>query len=158
MPYLAPSVNKYCVFVMVNVLTRNPIIYYGFVKIFYQFYRLQRVIEIYFLWHIRIEDILLADPTQPQFVWVGVDFVFPCHKKEKKKNPHQASSRRDDPTWKFGDCLVGVWRASRNCLEGVWRVSGWCLAGVWWMSGGCFEGVWKVPGGCLEGIYRMSEW
>ena len=70
-PYLAPSVNKYCVFVMGSVLTRNPIIYCGFVKIFYQFYRLQRVIEIYFLWHIRIKDILLADPTELQLVCVG---------------------------------------------------------------------------------------
>ena len=64
----------------------------------------------------------------------------------RKKNPHLASSRRNDPTClKFDDCLVGVWKVFGNCLEGVWHVSGCCL-----------EGVLKVSGGCLYGVSRVS--
>ena len=66
-------------------------------------------------------------------------------KEEGRSNPHQAFSRRNDPTCQiFGDCLVGVWRVSGNCLEGVWWVSGRCLEGVLWLSGGCLNAVWKV--------------
>ena len=58
----------------------------------------------------------LANPTQLQLVGEGVDFVFQGktekgRKKEEEegRNPHLASSRRNDPTClNFGDCLVGV--------------------------------------------------
>ena len=80
----------------------------------------------------------LANPTQLQLVWVGDDFVFP-RKKEGRKYPHLAFSRRNDPTCLiFGDCLVGVWRVYGNCLEDVWR-----------MSVGCLECVLSVSWRCL---------
>ena len=70
----------------------------------------------------------LANPTQLQLVWVGVDFVFPWKKEGRRSNPHLASSRRNDPTClNFGDCVVG---ASGGCWEIVRRVSGGCLLAV----------------------------
>ena len=62
--------------------------------------------------------------TQFQLVGVGVDFVFPLEgRRKKKKNPHLAFSRWNDPTCLiFSDCLVGVWRVYANCLESVWSV------------------------------------
>ena len=39
---------------------------------------------------------------------------------EGRKNPHLASTGRNDPTsLKFGGCPVGVMRFSGECLEGV---------------------------------------
>ena len=70
----------------------------------------------------------LAKPTQFQLVGKGVDFVFPRKKKEGR-NPHLASSKRNDPKClNFSDCLVG------NCLEAVWQVSGGCMVAVWSVS------------------------
>ena len=69
-------------------------------------------------------------------------------RKKEGRNPHLASSRRNDLTClNFGDNLVGVWRVYGNCLEGVWQV-----------SGGCLVGVLRVSGGCLEGMYGLFEW
>ena len=52
----------------------------------------------------------LANPTEPQLDWVGVDFVFPCHN-NKNKNPHLVSTRRNGHTClKSGGIPVGVWR------------------------------------------------
>ena len=63
-----------------------------------------------------------------------------------RRNPHLASSKRNDPTClKFRDCLVGVWRVLGNCLEGVWQV-----------SGGCLEDVSRVCGRCLV-IHEKSR-
>ena len=63
-------------------------------------------------------------------------------KEGRRRNPHLASSRRNDPTClNFGDCLVGVWKVFGNCLEGVWQVSGGCLEGVLRVSGGY---IWDV--------------
>ena len=55
----------------------------------------------------------LADPTKLQLIGVGVDFVFPCHKKEAfiRGNDHKCL--------KFGSCVVVVWRVSGGCLVGV---------------------------------------
>ena len=98
----------------------------------------------------KAKPLQLANPSQLQLVGVGVDFVFPLkgRKEEegrRKKNPHLAFSRRNDPTCLiFSDCLVGVWRLYGNCLVHVWWVSGRCLAGVLWLSGGFIKGVWKV--------------
>ena len=74
-----------------------------------------------------------------QLVGVGVDFVFPLEeegrKKEGRRNPRLAFSRRNDPTCLiFSDCFVGVWRLYGNCLESVWRVSGRCPLVVWRVS------------------------
>ena len=72
--------------------------------------------------------IKLADPTQLQFVGVGVDFVFPCHKKTKNeegRNPHLSSIRGNDPksVLLVSDvCLDSVWVGSGLYPEGVWRV------------------------------------
>ena len=81
-------------------------------------------------------------------IW-GVDFVFPCH---KKNNPHLTFSRREGPT-----CLVGVWKVSNRCLAGIrivsgfWKVSGRYLEGVWKkVSGGSQKGVWKMLWTCVE--------
>ena len=74
-----------------------------------------------FFGKIVIVKLQLADPTQLQVVGVGVDFVF--WRKEGRKNPHLASSRRNDPSClNFGDCLVGFWKVFGNYLEGVWHV------------------------------------
>ena len=100
--------------------------------------------------------------TQLNFSWLEKELTLFSHgrrRKEGRRNPHLASSRRNDPTClNFGDCLVGVWKVFGNCLEGVWQVSGGCLEGVLRVSGRCLEDVWKVSGGCLEGIYGLSEW
>ena len=85
-------------------------------------------------------------------VGVGVDFVFPQEgrRKEGRRNPHLASSRRVDPTClNFGDCLVGVWNVFGNCLEGVWLESGGRLKGVLRVPGRCLGGVLSVSGGYL---------
>ena len=67
----------------------------------------------------------LANPTQLQLVGVGVDFVFLRKEEEEGRNPHLASSRRNDPTClNFGSYLVDVYG---SCLEGVWWLSGVCL-------------------------------
>ena len=58
---------------------------------------------------------------------------------KRKKIPHLASSRRNDPT-----CLkfhVGVGQVSGGCLKGVWIVSGGCPEGVWWLSMECPNGM-----------------
>ena len=57
-------------------------------------------------------------------VGVGVEFVFPCHKNKKNKNPHLTFTRREGPT----------------CLEDVWKVSGGHKEGLRKMSGRCEEG------------------
>ena len=77
--------------------------------------------------------------TQLQLVGLEVDFVFPLEEgmkeEERRKNPHLAFSRRNDPTClNFSDCIVGVWRVYGNCLESVWRVSGRCPFAVWRVS------------------------
>ena len=102
----------------------------------------------------------LANPTQLQLVWAGVDFVFPRKKNKKKKNnPHLAFSRRNDPTCLiFGDCLVGVWMVYGNCLEGVWWVSGRCPLAVWRVFGRWFKGVWRESMKCFKGILVSQDW
>ena len=58
---------------------------------------------------------------------------FPTEEEEQEegRNPHLASTTRNDPTClNFADCLVGVLRVLGNCLEGVWQVSDRCLKGV----------------------------
>ena len=66
----------------------------------------------------------LADPTQFLLIRIGVDFVFSCHNKNKKKNPRLAFTRRNGFTWlKLGGCPVGAWRLSECCWMGVWSVS-----------------------------------
>ena len=71
-------------------------------------------------------------------------------KEEGRRNPHLASSRRNDPTClNFGDCLVGVWRVFGNCLEGVWLVSDNCSVAVLRVSEKCLEGISRVSGGYL---------
>ena len=53
----------------------------------------------------------------------------------RKKNPHLASIRGNDPSsLDFGGCPVGVWKLSGGCLEGIYRVSVGCLAGFWRVS------------------------
>ena len=52
----------------------------------------------------------------------------------KKKNPHLASTGRNDPTClKFGSCLVGVLRISGGCLDGVLRLSMRYPNGLWFV-------------------------
>ena len=66
----------------------------------------------------------LADPTQFLLIRIGVDFVFHCHNKNKKKNPRLAFTRRNGFTWlKLGGCPVGAWRLSACCWMGVRSVS-----------------------------------
>ena len=77
--------------------------------------------------------------TELELVRVGVDFVFQCHNKNKKKNPHLILIyRKGLQVYNLG--RVTVW-VSRSCLEGVWKVSGRCLEIVWKVSGRCLEGV-----------------
>ena len=110
--------------------------------------------------------------TELELVRVGVDFVFQCHNKNKKKNPHliliyrkglQVYNLGRVTVWVSRSCLEVVWKVSRRCLEGVRKVSGKCLEGVskgdWKVSGRwgrCLEGVWKVSGRCLEGVWKVS--
>ena len=100
--------------------------------------------------------------TQLQLVGVGVNFVFPLE--GRKKNPHLAFSKRNDPTrlifgdYLVGGCLEGVWKLSEGCLAGVWQVSFGSLEGVLRVSGRCLKGVWRESLGCLNGILVSQDW
>ena len=50
----------------------------------------------------------LANPTDLQLDWEGVDFIFPCHKKKegRRNNPHLAFSRRNGVwLWRWPNLL-----------------------------------------------------
>ena len=57
-------------------------------------------------------------PLQLQLVGVGVDFVFPCHKKKKEPTPIFYVSE-------------GMTLLSCGCLKCVWKIPGGCLVDVW---------------------------
>ena len=73
----------------------------------------------------------LANPTELQLDGVGVDFVFPCHKKDEegRNNPHLAFTSRKGTT---GLYFVAGLSVSGECLENVWKISV--------VSGGCLKG------------------
>ena len=100
----------------------------------------------------------LANPTQLQLVWVGVDFVFPRkNNKNKKNNPHLASTTRNDPTClKFGGCLKCVWILLEVSFEGVGRLSGWCTEGVCMIARGCLDGIWRVYMASFKVLWRLT--
>ena len=134
----------------------NNICIYGFQKsqpVFHNINNVDVLEKLYFgcVWNFCQTPLQLANPTQLQLVWVGVDFVFPRKEGKRKEEegitPHLASSKRNDPTClNFDDCVVGVWGMFGNCLEGVWQV-----------CSGCLEGVWKVPWRFLKGVCMVSK-
>ena len=93
----------------------------------------------------------------------GVDFIFPCHKKEPTPSFYQ---RKWAYMFEFGGCPVGVGRIYEGCLKHVLRVSGGvlmvsggfggCPLNVWKMSEGCLNGVWRVSGLSLDGVWIIS--
>ena len=106
----------------------------------------QRIQYILVYLLLRIVQLYSNLQTQLNFNWLELTLF--SHRKEgkRRKNPHLASIRGNDPTClNFGECLAGVWKLSGNCLKGVWQVFDDCLEGVLWMSVRCLEGVLKGP-------------